>query len=59
MPGKGSDFESCMYTSGGTTFKLRARVVIAGNMEARGTSREESKKKNILYSESGSSDEER
>lgn len=43
MPGKGSDFESCMCTLGAITFKLRPRVVIAGDEKAKGAGRKERK----------------
>lgn len=48
MKGTGSDFESCACTLGGITFKLRTRVVIPGDGEAKGAGRKESKKKNNL-----------
>lgn len=43
MLGKGSDFESCTCTSGDIIFKLRTRVVIAGDGEAKHAGRKERK----------------
>lgn len=48
MPGTGSVPESCACTLGGATFKLRRRVVIPGEGEARGAGKKERKEKQFV-----------
>lgn len=48
MPREGSDFESCICTLRGITLKLRTRVVLAGDGDAKGAGRKERKEKQLV-----------